>query len=128
MWAMLTLLVMFAVLERWCMSVIRPDLFPQRHGLDADQSSALRAFVEDMGDVLAQANVQSEYFERTLCGLAGAYYAALRSGEWTILVALLTDALDAIGAASVALPAYGRLRALVAENLDLLPEEMLRLA
>ncbi|HZT13163.1 MAG TPA: hypothetical protein VFA29_10195 [Candidatus Baltobacteraceae bacterium] len=110
------------------MSVMRPEPFPRRHGLDADQSCALRAFVEDVGDVLAQANVRADYFERTLTGLAGAYYAALRGGEWAILIALVTDTLDAIGAASVALPAYGRLRALVAENLDLLPEEMLRLA
>lgn len=119
---------MFAVLERCCMGVMLENLFP-RHGLDADQSSALRGFVEDLGDVLAAANLRSEYFERTLCVLSAAYYAALLNRQWTVLVALLTETLDGVEAPGrAALPAYRRLRAIVSENVDLLPAEMLRLA
>ena len=101
----------------------------QKGGLDAEQSAALKRFVDDLADVLAYADVSSDYFERAMCTLAGAYHAALLTGKWQVVVAILTETLDGI---SDCVPeicgAYRRLRAIVSENLDLLPEEMLRLA
>jgi hypothetical protein len=103
----------------------------RRHGLDADQSAALRQFVEDLAEVLAVANVSAEYFERTICGLAAAYHSALLTGKWEIVVAILTETLDQADDArpdADTSPAYLRLRAMIRENVDLLPSEMLRLA
>ena len=100
-----------------------------RSGLDADQSAALKRFVDDLAEVLAAANISGDYFERALCALAGAYHAALVTGKWQVVVALLTETMD--GISEEVLPssrAYQRLRAIVAENVDLLPDEMRRLA
>lgn len=122
--------VMFLLLKRSSKGDMMDVFTIRRHGLDADQSAALRRFVEDIGDVLAVANVSAEYFERSVCGLAAAYHAALLTRKWEIVVALLTETLDEVqesrqgGAAE----AYGRLREIIRENVDLLPEEMLRLA
>lgn len=123
--------VMNHLLKRSSMGEMMDVLALRRHGLDGDQSAALRRFVEDLAEVLAVANVSAEYFERTLCGLAAAYHAALLTRKWEVVVALLTDTLDA---ASDSAPdvrcssAYDSLRSMIRENVDLLPSEMLRLA
>ena len=100
-------------------------------GLDTDQRAALRYFMEDVADVLQRADVNSEYFERTIGGLSGAYHAALVTRHWHVVVAVLSDTLDSVRHrlhAPEAWPSYRRLLSIVRENVDLLPPEMLELA
>ncbi|MGZ3517131.1 MAG: hypothetical protein ACXWNK_07135 [Vulcanimicrobiaceae bacterium] len=94
--------------------------------LDADQSAALRRFLDDLEDVLASVSISAEYFERSLNALAKAYHAALVTGKWTLFIAILADALDHLESADCApqSSSYRRLRAMVWENADLLPPEM----
>jgi len=123
---------MFALLQRCRMGEMVRILETRRHGLDSEQSASLRRFIEDLGAVLAAADVPAEQFERSICGIAAAYHAALVTRKWDILVAVLTDALGDIesshyAADEDAAKSYRRLRAIVCENADLLPAEMLRL-
>ena len=122
---------MFPLVERSSMGGMMDVLTIRRHGLDGDQSAALRRFVEDLAEVLGAANVSADYFQRTICGLAAAYHSALLTGKWELAVALLTETLDSTGE-NGAIPhgsgAYRRLQAMIRENVDLLPSEMLRLA
>lgn len=99
--------------------------------LDPEQRAALGRFLDDLSNVLAQSEFSTELFDRTLGALGGAYHAALITGKWHIVVAILTETLDDIVASQPTVifsGAYRRLRSIVWENLDLLPTEMLRLA
>jgi hypothetical protein len=123
---------MFGLLKRFRMGAMVNFTAARRHGLDAEQSASLRRFIDDLGIVLAGADVPAEQFERSVCGLAAAYHAALVTRKWDILVAVLTDAIGEIDGSRYAADenaagSYRRLRAIVCENADLLPAEMLRL-
>ncbi len=99
--------------------------------LDSDQRAALGRFVDDLADVLRGSGVGSERFDRTLGSLSAAYHAALMTGKWHVVVAILTETLDDLVEHQPVIrvsAAFRRLRAIVRENLDLLPSEMLRLA
>ena len=110
--------------------VVAPE---RRIELDADQASALRSFILDLDDVLAEALVAPGYSERLCRGLAAAYYAALVTRKWHFFIALLSSALDDLEDAgdrprARAAGQYWRLRAMVRENADLLSPEMLRIS
>jgi len=96
--------------------------------LDGDQSQALTRFVDDVKSVLATVSVSAEYLNRSIAGLSAAYRAALVTGRWGLLVAVLADALDDLDHRTYTIKArsssYWRLRAIVEENADLLPAEM----
>lgn len=96
--------------------------------LDGDQSAALARFVDDVNSVLATVTVSAEYLNRSIAGLSAAYRAALVTGRWGLLVAVLADALDDLHHRNYKIKArsssYWRLRAIVEENADLLPPEM----
>ncbi len=96
--------------------------------LDGDQSAALRRFLDDVNGVLAAANVPPEYLNRSVTGLGAAYHIALVTGRWSLLVAVLADALDDLDDRTYEVKkrssSYWRLRSIVEENADLLPPEM----
>lgn len=100
--------------------------------LDGDQTAALRRFLEDLNAVLTEAPVSPTYRERLVRGLGAAYYAALVAGSWHFFIGLLSTALEDLQDAGFAPRAraaspYWRLSAMVRENADLLPPEMLRI-
>lgn len=104
-----------------------------RAALDADQTAALRSFVLDLDDVLAEALMAPGSAERLTRGLAAAYYSALVTRKWQFFIALLSTALDDLAEAGyrprgASARQYWRLRAMVRENADLLSPEMLRIS
>lgn len=118
---------------RWYTYCMTHSATLQREKLDQDQAAALCHFMDDLGAVLREAKLQAPYSQRLLSGLAAAYHAALGAGNWNFFIAILSCTLDDLedgryAPRSRAASQFWRLRAMVRENADLLPPEMLRIS
>lgn len=100
--------------------------------LDRDQSAALHSFIRDLDCVLAEAGVPVRYCRSVVRALGSAYHAALGARNWAFFIGMLCSVLDELEedghAPRVhAASEFWRLRAVVRENADLLPPEMLKI-
>ncbi len=112
-------------------STVWAEIAARSGGLDEDRLAALQRFIDDVRTLFEHSAMPGEASRRTIETLSAAYCAALTGGAWGLLVAALADALDSVESLSLSaateLPRR-RLQALVRENLDLLPFEMVTFA